>query len=699
MRKFTRPASQLAMLTSMMIPLLGSASAQTVTELLRSGANGSKINVVIIGDGFATGDQAAYNALVDTAVIRGVFDEKRDGVYRETMNAFNLFRVNAISQQSGISTVDANGTVTNTVNTFLGYRYSGIWGRCWMEPGPNSNSILQNTLDQLVPGWTYAFIVLNTTGWGGCRRGGQLAITRAGNWSVPAHEMGHLIGNLGDEYRGTGAYAGGEPGVANQTINTNRTTLKWRQFVNPTTALPTVMPPFTGSAVDDAGLFAGCCGLFVSGIYTPASNDRMSSNTPEFDPVCYDQMQRTTQSEHEYRYRNVYAGHFGGPGHDDVMLHNANSIALYTGGPNQISPAWVRTLPDPVWDAYRPGDKFLVGDFDGDGKQDLFVYNFTDWSMPYFAMLRSTGTSFEGVRRFDRNLPGWGSMTPNDEFHVVDIDGDGKDDIVVFNGRDFSIGYLLLLHSTGSDLTFVKRFDDVLPGWGAMKPNDQFFVGDFDQDKRGDLYLFNGRDWAVGYLEMLRSTGNNFAFVRRFDQQLPGWDDMKSHDQFFVADFDGDGRQDLYVFNGPDWSMSYLEMLRSTGSNLTNSRRFDRNVPGWGEMRQHDQWFPADVDGNGRRDLYVYNSSDWATQYLGTLKSSGSNLSGGWQADWIGSWNLGPNDHFRVANFNGGSGWDDLLVFNDKWFGLLKSASGSSFLSAIYPDWIHNHNYNSMGWW
>jgi len=116
-------------------------------------------------------------------------------------------------------------------------------------------------------------------------------------------------------------------------------------------------------------------------------------------------------------------------------------------------------------------------------------------------------------------------------------------------------------------------------------------------------------------------------------------------------------------------------------------------------MRRHDQWFAADVDGNGKTDLYVYNASDWATEYLGTLRTSGSNLSGGWQADWIGSWNLGASDHFRVANFNGGAGWDDLLVFNDKWFGLLKSGSGSSFLSAIYPDWIHNHNYHSAGWW
>ncbi len=198
---------------------------------------------------------------------------------------------------------------------------------------------------------------------------------------------------------------------------------------------------------------------------------------------------------------------------------------------------------------------------------------------------------------------------------------------------------------------------------------------------------------------MLRSTGRSFEFVRRFDQKLPGWDDMKPGDEFFVGDFDGDRRADLYVFNGRDWSMPYLEMLRSSGSDLLAVRRFDRDVPGWGEMRPNDRWFVADVDGDRRADLYVYNATDWATEYLGTLRSSGTSLNGSFQEDWIGSWNLGRDDHFVVANFNGGSGWDDLLVFNDGWFGLLRSLSNQVSLTAIYPDWIHNHRYQEMGWW
>jgi hypothetical protein len=507
-----------------------------------------------------------------------------------------------------------------------------------------------------------------------------------------------MIAGLGDEYSvNTATYTGPEPSQVNLTIDTNRSTIKWREFIDPLTAVPTPTT-FGGSPIYDAGLFEG--GAYVTnGIYRPALSSRMNSNADAFCPIGYNQMRKVTEPKQDRLYRNVYPGHFMGAGHDDVMVHNANSIALYSGNWNQIDPKWIRTLPDAVWDAYRPGDQFLVGDFDGDGRADLFVFNATDWAMPYFAMQRSTGSGFEGIRRFDRVLPGWGDMKAHDKFFVADVDGDGRDDIVVFNGEDWAVGYLLVLHSTGNDLQFVRRYDDVLPGWGAMKAHDQFFVGDFNKDGRADLYVSNQRDWAMGYLEMLRSNGAGYAFVRRFDGVLPGWGDMKPGDEFLVADFDGDSRKDLYVFNGADWAMPYLEMLRSTGNNLSFVQRFDRDVPGWGEMRAHDRWYVADVNGDERQDLYVYNAVDWATQYLGTLRSSGSNLGGTFQGDWIGSWNLGQVDQFRVANFNGGAGWDDLLVYNDNWFGLLKSSSSSVALSAIYPKWIHNHNYNSLGWW
>ena len=677
-----------------------SVEAQTVTELLRSGSNGAKRNLVIIGDGFQAGQQNNYNTFVDTFVMQGVFNE---GLFDEAANAFNIYRVNVNSTDSGVTQVDSNGNVTTTRNTALGYRFSGVWDRCWMELGPNTQTLTDNILNNLVPQRDFVFVILNQTGTGGCRRGNTLAVTNGVGWAVGAHEMGHMIGDLGDEYTGTANYTFAEPGRVNLTTNTNRATLKWRTFVDPATALPTTTATDTSQ---EAGAFAGGMSAasgtnvrYGSGLFRPVSNCRMNGNTPAYCPVCYNQLQESIDDFHDYTFNNAYTGDFNGDGRADLVLHNANSLALYTSNGSRLVPAWIATGEIPLWDDFMPGDKFFVGDFNKDGKDDLFVVNFNDWVMPYFALLRSTGSGFECIRRFDRELPGWDDMKPNDQFYVADFDGDERDDIYVFNGRDWSVGYLEMLRSTGNNLAFVRRFDDTLPGWDSMKRNDQFYVADFNDDHREELYVFNGRDWSVGYLEMLSSTGTNLNFVRRYDEELPGWDDMKPNDQFFVADFDANGADDLYIFNGRDWSMEYLEMLRSNNTSLSNVRRFDDDVPGWDGLAPNDQFFVADINGDKRADLYAYNANDWVTEYLGVLQSNGTNLSGGWQDNWINSWNLGRNDKFLVANFNGGAGWDDLFVRNSDWFGTLQSYNTSVGLTAIDPKWIHNHRYHSLGWW
>jgi len=678
----------------------GMAAHIPVVELLRSGGNGAKRDLVIIGDGFQADDQAVFNTYVDQT-IAGVFG---DDAFRETMNAFNIYRVNVDSTDEGVTEVDANGNVTTARTTALDFRYSGDWDRCWMEGGPNTSANLDAILDDTVPQRDFVFVVLNETGSGGCRSWYGLAVTRGEGWATASHEMGHMVGAQGDEYFDSAGptYTGNEPGVTNLTKNTDRATLKWRNWVHPSTPLPTTCAD-VADMVQDVGLFAGATTggtQFGGGIFRPTCDSRMRSNTPVFNPVGYHTVHDNLDAAHDFTFDDAYAGDFNGDGRGDLVLHNANSLALYVSKGSTLEAAWVATGEIPLWDDFMAGDRFFVGDFDGDGMDDLFVVNFADWAIPYFALLRSTGKGFECIQRFDEELPGWDDMKPGDQFFVADFNADGKDDLYVFNGTDWSMGYFELLRSTGTDLAYVVRYDEELPGWDDMKPGDQFFVADFNADGKDDIYVFNGTDWSVGYLEMLRATGGSLAYVRRYDEELPGWDDMKPGDKFYVADFNADGDEDLYVFNGTDWSMGYLQMLMSRrGQGLVNIRRYDGEVPGWDDLEPHDQFYAADVDGDGRRDLYAYNAVDWDSEYLGVLRSSGQSLAGSWQKDWINSWNLGEHDRFLVVNFNGGAGWDDLFVRNADWFGLLRSHSGAVGLTMINHRWIHDHRYHVWGWW
>ena len=71
-----------------------------VNELLRSGSNGSKMNIVIIGDGFqvdtapGVGDQTIFDNFVDNTVME-IFN---NDLFEETKNAFNVYSINLQSE-------------------------------------------------------------------------------------------------------------------------------------------------------------------------------------------------------------------------------------------------------------------------------------------------------------------------------------------------------------------------------------------------------------------------------------------------------------------------------------------------------------------------------------------------------------------------------------------------------------------------
>lgn len=682
-----------------------------VTQILDSGPVGVKLNIAVLGDGFAAADQSIYNNTVKDLLLDGVFGHD---YFYEDRQAFNIFRVNLVSNDSGVSqrVYDEKGTpndasddtiVSTTLrDTALGIIYSGSWAHCWMEGGADTETRINAALSMWVPDYDLVVIILNETSGGGCGGGGRQTVTRGSGWATMAHEFGHGTGGLADEYCRAGTYSGSEPGDVNVTANTDRATLKWGRFVDPATPLPTGVNPSPGNGActgynqgappagwddsQDAGLFEGAQ-YMDEGLYRPVVNCRMRGNAPPYCPVCYTELKTRMYTATGRTFEKCYAGDFDGDGRDDLLVHNDNGTMIYRSDGAQLDVVF-SSLAVFKW-AFRAGDKFYVGDFDGDGKDEAAVFNGSDWAMPYLGLLAGDGSDgLLAIARYDGELPGW-QLREHDTFFVADLDGDGRQDLFVFNGADWPAPRLGMLRSTGTGLTAATTYDTNLPGW-AMRPNDRFLVGDFDGDGSDDLWAVNTLDWAVPYLGMLRSTGAGLTMSRLYAGTLPGWT-MAAGDTYYVGDFDGDGQADLFVFNGGDWTMPYLGMMRSTGSELAFVRRYDGNAPGW-QMREHDRHWVGDVSGDGRADLFVYNHSDWAHEYVGTLLSTGTGLNGSHVEDWVGEWNMGPTDRFIACNYEGVAGRRDLFVHNTEWFGMIRATPGLS-LQRIYYRWIHNYRF------
>jgi hypothetical protein len=684
----------------------------SVTQILASGPPGTKINIAVLGDGFAAGDQAVYNQKVNELLVDGVFGHD---YFYEDKSAFNVFRVNLESNESGVSrrVYDEMGTpsdasddviVSTTLkDTALGYIYSGSWAHCWLEGGANTGTLVDNALDTWVPDWDLVVIILNELGFGGCGGGGFQVVTLGSAWEVMAHEFGHGAGGLADEYCQPGTYAGGEPGAINVTANTNRNTLKWRHFVKPSTPVPTGVNPNPGNGVcsgwnqgpqpadwssdQSVGLFEG--GQYVdSGKYRPVINCRMRGNSPPYCPVCYTEMKSKHHTASGHSFTKVYSGDFNGDGKDDILIHNGNAILIYRSDGTQLDIAFSAVERVPGSWQFTAGDQFYVGDFNGDGKDEVVVYNSTNWIMEYLGLLADDGSGgLRCIARYDDSMPGW-QFQKDDRFHVADFDGNGRHDLFVSNGTNWAFPYVGLIRSNGSSFTVVRRYDSTMPGW-QMRPGDQHVVGDFDGDGRADLWVFNGADWSYPYLGLLRSDGASLSMARRFDGHLPGWQ-LRPNDRLHVGDFDKDGRADLYVFNGEDWSTAQLGLFKCLDDWLYLAQRYDGNVPGW-QMRRHDRHWVGD-SGDGRADLFVYNHEDWGPEYLGVMRSTGTGVSASWSEDWVGEWNLGSVDAFEVCDFEGTGTRRNLIVHNHDWFGIMRATPGLSLLK-IYYRWIHNYRH------
>ena len=163
---------------------------------------------------------------------------------------------------------------------------------------------------------------------------------------------------------------------------------------------------------------------------------------------------------------------------------------------------------------------YTIGDFDGDGIDDILVYDIV--SKAYFVLI-STGSTFNDPSEWFSGHTGIDGLYPGD------FDGDGKTDLmrVVDN-----LGTQVLL-STGS--SFVKN-----GVWTEAIPSSSgWFVGDFNGDGRSDIMQslpnLTGAD-------VFLSSGSAFEYDGSWtDKEMKG-------DDWLIGDFNGDGSDDLLRF-------------------------------------------------------------------------------------------------------------------------------------------------------
>jgi hypothetical protein len=260
----------------------GASAQPSIQTILTNGPTSNRLNIVVLSEGYTSSQLADF--LVDAT--NAVNTLLAHPPYQEYRNYVNAFAIKVASSQSG-SDHPAYG-ITN--DTYFNSSYDLLSDYFLTIPaGTNGQGKVDALLQAFLPQYHLSILLVNDYTQGGSDGFDRTAIASIGAVAAEAppappgimtHETGHVLANLGDEY--TSPYPGfPDTEEPNTTRTTNRSDIKWKAWIAPSTLVPT--PDSYGDGV--VGLFQGAH-YHTTGWYRPQLNCAMGSSGVPFCAVC-----------------------------------------------------------------------------------------------------------------------------------------------------------------------------------------------------------------------------------------------------------------------------------------------------------------------------------------------------------------------------------------------------------------------------
>lgn len=322
----------------------------------------------------------------------------------------------------------------------------------------------------------------------------------------------------------------------------------------------------------------------------------------------------------------------------------------------------------------------LTGDVDGDGLEDAVGFGYDEVSL-----YKSTGTNFELAANISSGhftyTGGWVDSDKQPRV-LADVNGDGKLDIVGFEGIDGNGVWVSFFNGTGFTTPELKlnvfryRFGDKCIA----------FMSDANGDGRADIVGI-GEDGVWVALSLGTSFGTPTKWLSNFAYNAGGWE-LDKHPRT-MADVNGDGKADLIGFGAGGVSVAISNGTSAfTITSQWNLADFGYNAGGW-RTESHVRTM-ADVNGDGLPDIVGFGGD----RVLVSLNAGAGFLTPQpWNYDFCINYNNWTvKSHPRFLTDVNGDGMADIVGYGPT--GVKVSLSnGSTFGNS--KEWSSEFGYNS----
>jgi len=268
------------------------------------------------------------------------------------------------------------------------------------------------------------------------------------------------------------------------------------------------------------------------------------------------------------QYATPIAGDFDGDHRIDVALIGGPgwytlpvAFSTFWGGYNVTNLA----IADFAGWATVSGAKPVVGDFDGNGRDDIALVGGQGWNTVPIAFSNGDGT-FSVTNSVNADLPVWAVMAGATPVGG-DFDGDGRGDIALVGGQGWTS--IPVAYSNG-DGTFDTTNQNVVdfPTWATVSGATPV-SGDFNGDGWSDIALVGGHGWST--VPVAFSNGNgNFGVSNTTVIDFPSWATLPGV-RPASGDFNGDGLADIALVGGPGWNTIPVALRQRTDPQTVGS--------------------------------------------------------------------------------------------------------------------------------